>query len=316
MNIPLKKWRKLFLFLFLLSFSFAALGKNTEKKITFDFTRNVRKGDSFNCFVKLERSCDYILAIPGVDKKLEKYESVQVDFVGLITVEEANQAGNMRSVSIRIASLSGSYNGTPVTGKTLTGKIFRADLSRSPAHFSCINDKRFVLKKEELALLRAVFPPETENKLSDLTGKTRSLSPGEIFPLHTEKFRKALAERKIFCSEKEMESSCRFDGIFPFRGKQCGRFHIHIKSDKVTGYQFRFQATCHIPEDPEQGPPVSIQREALEFLTRRISPVNRFASGGQMTMEAKESASFVLLPAENQASSRKDGAFFDLLKRK
>lgn len=285
------------------------------KKILFDFERRVNKGDSYLCFVKLERVLEYLLAVPGAEKKLEKYESISLNFAGHLTVEKVNTAGNMQEVSVKISSLSGSVNGTPVPCENLSEKVLKGDLKLSPVKFS-FRDTGTALSREQNLLLQALFPPASNNSLPDLTGKTRLLSPGETFPLNTEKYRKALAERKIAGTEKNITGFCRFEGIFPFRGKQCGRFFMELKSDKIPGYQFRYRASCYIPEKKDEGPAVSIQREAVEFLTRNISPANRFASGGQLTMEAKENTSIVLLPAENLPREQPSGGFFDLLKKK
>ena len=286
-----------------------------RKKIHFDFERRVNKGDSYLCFVKQERVLEYLLAIPGAEKKLEKYESISVNFAGHLTVAKVNTAGNMQEVSVKISSLSGSVNGSPVSCENLTGRLLKGDLGISPVKFT-FRDTDTPLSGDQNLLLQAVFPPAANNSLPDLTGKTRTLTPGETFFLNTEKYRKALAERKIDSTEKNLTGFCRFEGIFPFRGKLCGRFFMELKSDRIPGYQFRYRATCYIPEKKEDGPAMSIQREAVEFLTRNISPANRFASGGQLTMEAKEEASIVLLPAENLPQEQPSGGFFDLLKKK
>lgn len=305
------------LFLLLTTGTLSAAEKKSSggKKILFDFERRVNKGDSYLCFVKLERVLEYLLAIPGAEKKLEKYESISLNFAGHLTVEKVNPAGNMQEVTVKISSLSGSVNGSPVPCENLTGKVLKGDLGVSPVKFS-FRDTAISLSAEQNLLLQAVFPPASANSLADLTGKTRHLSPGETFFLNTEKYRKALAERKIASTEKNLTGFCRFEGSFPFRGKQCGRFFLELKSDKIPGYQFRYRASCYIPEKKEEGPAMSIQREAVEFLTRNIFPANRFASGGQLTMEAKEDASIVLLAADSLPQEQPSGGFFDLLKKK
>ena len=297
------------------SLSAAETKDSGRKKIFFDFERRVKAGDSFQCFVKLERVMEYLLAVSGVEKKLEKYESISLNFAGHLTVEKVNEAGNMQEVLVRISSLSGSVNGTPVSCEALTGKVLKGDLGISPVKFF-FRDNKQTLSPEQSTLLQALFPPASGNSLPDLTGKTRSFLPGETFALNMEKYRKALAGRKIASTEKNLTGICRFDGLFPFREKKCGRFFLEMKSNKIPGYQFRYRATCYIPEKKEEGPAVSIQREAVEFLTRNISPANRFASGGQLTMEAKEEASIVLLPAGNLPQEQPSGGFFDLLKKK
>ena len=55
------------------SLSAAETKDSGRKKIFFDFERRVKAGDSFQCFVKLERVMEYLLAVSGVEKKLEKY---------------------------------------------------------------------------------------------------------------------------------------------------------------------------------------------------------------------------------------------------
>ena len=311
-----------FIIFFSILFSLSALllpaaeKKVPEKgKIIFDFERKVKKGDIFHCFIKLERSLEYLLAISGTEKKLQKYESVSLNFSGTVTAEAVNKSGSMEKITVKISSLSGSVNGSPVSCKNLTGKTLKGDLTLYPVQFT-FPDRTPVLSAEQQTLLRAVFPPATENALTDLTGKKRSLFPGEKFPLDLTKYRKELAARKIHSTEKNLSGFCRFDGFFPFRGRRCGRFFMEMKSGKIPGYQFRYRATCYIPEKKEEGPATSIQREAVEFLTRNISPANRFASGGQMTMEAKEEASIVLFPVEKTEEKTYKGGFLDLLNKK
>lgn len=296
-------------------FLFSSLLFSGEKKYTFDFVRQVKKQDRFQIFIKLDRESQYTLSLAGSEKKLEKRESMKLDLAGSLTVEKISTDGKNKLFLLQIDSFSGQINSSATLPDACNGRRFLIDTKYFPAKITA-NDGKKELDKTSLILLQSIFSSSQENMLSSLTGKRATLKRGEKFSVNTESYRKELAARKIFCKEKDFPAFCRFDGIFPYRENRCGRFYFNIKSDTVPGYQFRCQMTVYLPEKKEDGPPVSIQRDAVEFLAKNIPPVNHLASGGMMQMETKETSSFVLLPARKERVPAISGGFLDLLKRK
>lgn len=325
----MKRRKFTYIFLFLSLFSaltlFSASGGKKAPR-TIDFARRVKNGDVYEVFVKLARTSEYNLIIGGSEKSLKKYEALSINFSGVLTFEEvilpekngdAGQGARKVTARLKIRDLSGNIQGKEVGAEHLAGKSLRVDMSKYPAVFTPL-DPLTVLKKEDINLLQNIFiPPESKDTLEVFTGEKRTLKEGETFPLDTKALCRKLAARKIFCKEEDWETFCRFEGVVPFRNLNCARFTINMKMDKVSGYQFRYQATILLPEKKEDGPPVSIQRNSVEFLTRYINPANHFASGGQLSCENKENSSFIMLPLKTpEKYPGLDGGFFDLLRRK
>ncbi|MBP5181741.1 MAG: hypothetical protein J6331_01810 [Lentisphaeria bacterium] len=307
--------RQIWLTLFLCAVIFPCLF-SAERRKAFDFVRHVNVGEKYELFARFDQTSDCRFVIAGSENSaLGKYESVHSDLSAVLTVESVGEKGELRAALLRIRSLSGSVNGKNVPCEELEKRSFLVRPEASGTFFTPRDGKR-ALKEEEALLLKPFFLSSSGSAFSDLAGEGKSLLRGEVFPLKTEKIRASLAERKIFCSEKELEAFCRYEGTFPFRNKPCGRFFLHMKSDKIPGYQFQYQATVYLPEKKEDGPPWNIQRSAVEFLARNITPANHFAAGGQMTCETKENASIVMFPCEKEEEKTPEGGFFDLLKRK
>ena len=311
----IRKMRQIWLALFLCAALFPCLF-SAERRKAFDFVRQVKVGEKYELFARFGQTADYRFSLAGSEgKSLGKYESVKSDLSAVLLVKSAGEKGEMREALLRIRSLSGSVNGKNIPCNELEGKSF---LVRWEASGTSITpqDKGRTLNEEETLLLLPFFQSPSGSAFSDLAGEGRSLLRGEVFPLNTDKIRASLAKRKIFCSEKDLEAFCRYEGVFPFRNRPCGRFSLHMKSDKIPGYQFRYQATIYLPEKTEDGPPWNIQRSAVEFLSRNVTPANHFAAGGQMTCEIKEDSSIVMFPCEKEEEKMPEGGFFDLLKRK
>lgn len=319
----MKKPLLFYISLFLSVSFFLPAVRAEKKKYTIDFDRQVKSGEVYELFVKLDRTSEYIFHIGGAEKKMTQYDVLNISFSGILTVEKnekvkvGNKEINQTQTLLKIRTLSGSINGKKIDAEHLSDKSFRMDITCFPAAVVPV-DPDVRLKKEELYLLQNIFIPGEGNKtFSSFTGKSRNLEVGEVFTLNTKELRKAFAEKKINCKESELTATCRFDGFFPFRGINCGRFTIRMKSDKIPGFQFHCQSTLFLPAKKEQGVPVNIQRTSVEFLTRYISPANHFASGGQISRESKESLSLVMLPYRKIVPHKGlDGGFFDLLRRK
>lgn len=316
----MEKGLKIFSFLlcFTLFFSLSGAGK----KYSFDFTRKVKEGAEYELFIKYDQTKEYQFLVSGTEKKLKKYESCHVELSAILAIEKTDPAGRMEKARLTVRTYTGRIQDvsrqSPYTSTDdLSGRIFLLDHSSGKEKGMLPADGKNPLSGEDLFLLQGLFQDPSGRSFADLAGERKTLVPGETFPLNTEKIRKELEKRKIFCKEKELENFCRFEGITSFRNIRCGKFFLDMKSDKIPGYQFRYRASLYLPEKKEDGSFVSIQRDAVEFLVRNITPVNPLASGGQISVETKENASFIMLPFEKLPEQQTlEGGFFDLLKRK
>ena len=278
----------LFVFLLISILPAAAGGK------AFVFDRPLKVGSHYECRISTEQSSHYSFKIPGQENPVLKQDSIRAGFHGYLTVAAVNRVGNPTRLQILILTLTGDVYGKNLAADTLRNAVVSADLTSRPARFLC-NGK--VLNGIENALLKALFHPALENRLSDLTGEKQLLpEPGKAWRPQLSALSRTLEARKIKLKKNAIAGGITYYGEDYAEKIRCAKFGILIESRDLSDYDFRFRAFVWLPL--KEGAAVRIQRDATEVIRRVLSGNYPFASGTQVELISKDKTMQTMIPVE------------------
>ena len=260
---------------------------------TVNFVRPVRSGARFECRILSVQSVQYELLLPGSEAPVVRTVRAQVEFQGYLTVTRVNAVGNPTHLVLRPDRFYGSVDGKPVNWAFPAGTLIDADLSSAPGRFTVPGK---TLKPELQNLLQILFPPASENTLSDLTGRSRQLPvPGQGWKADLNSFRRELAARKISIAPSALIGTVVYFGPETIGRLSCFRFGLQIETAGLSDYDCRLKYTFWLAPS---GPPVRLVRDATEVIFRILRSGQPFASGAQVRQINKDHTERTLVPVQ------------------
>jgi len=258
---------------------------------TFSFVRPVQPGNLFGCRIRLSRSARYSFSLPGRDDPAVKLDTVEAEFHGYLMVRAVNAAGNPVRLRIVRGRFSGAVNGRPVSVVQDFLPDIEADLSGKSAVFS-LADK--ALSEEQLILLQNLFPPSSNSKLSDLTGRSRILpNPGEGWKPELKPFLDHLKLRQVELPPSAFRSGITYRGKEKIGKLDCRKFFLLIETSGLSDYDCRYRFSfCLAPA----GPPVRMARDAEEVIRRVLRSAEPMSAGTKLELVTRDHTEQQLIP--------------------
>ena len=281
---------------------------------TIDFNRPVKAGEVRTARLRLKLSREYTFMIPGAGDSIKTVETMDLVMLTRIRILKLNEKSLPVNLEIEPEILGGTLNGRAIVPEELTGKKILADLSRYPCTFRSADGS--AISRNGQIILASLFRVQFGASYSKILGPPRPFKPRDRWTPDIKPILKSLAGRELReeISASQIQSAAQMGPLIKIDGINCTSVDLTFRSMGTHSYDFRTTVRLVLPVDKKDGGPVSLHREGVEVVDRKVISGDPAAAGASVRLVTTEQLEVVYASGSRAKKPEKKKMFQDIFR--